>query len=557
MTSIVLTLGYILADSLEVNFRNMSKSPYEQLEEEIKRIPIEDIIADYISLKREGSGYTSLCPFHNEKTPSFKVAPHKGIWKCFGCGKGGDAIQFVAEYENISRKEAMLKIAEKYNLAIPAELKKREIDKTTLALEKLLTFYREQLLKSQEAKNYLRNERKLSSKTIEEFEIGFAPKGDEAIKFAKKEGIYEELVKIGHFKESYNSAFDIFRGRVIIPIRDERGKLVGFTGRAIDKDAKIKYLHAPYLKKSEILFGLDKALKDGYLNQKKFLILTEGVFDVIRMHELGFRMTVAVLGAGLSQKQIEKIRNLYKRDIIVKILFAYDNDEAGKKAVVKDWDSLYKEGVVGLYLLSPKKEVKDLDELGQVESYAKLKERIKKSLKASNSLPYLFAKKVNLLSEPEKIERAIKTLKETIFSIPDKTVAKNIWQKVKHYLHHKDIGRKVLKGKKLPSFATSEVDFVKHASQVIKAVYEKGWLSEPEYEIFREILPIDEVEVSEDYRKLSDTILKSLYNYILSVYEKGIISLKQENKEIIDVSFEIDSLSKKAIKTHLKRKFKI
>jgi len=410
---------------------------FEEIREKVlKEIDIVEIISEYLPLNRQGNSYSTRCPFHPDDTPSLFVSPSRGIWKCFGCGKGGDAIKFVAEIENISYGEALRKLASRVGI----EIGDKKVDKTSLALEKLVNHYRENLLGNKEAKQYLLKERGLPPAVISEFEIGYAD-GNKAVEFAKREEIFEELERLGHIRKKYGY-YDFLRDRVVIPIRDFKGKVVGFAGRLLKEDKNSpKYLYTPYFKKSEYLFGFNSESVQ-YAKEKGFVILVEGIFDAIRLHSFGFKNTFAVFGTELSETQIKILLWLRKKYGVDKILLAFDNDEAGKRAVLKNLHKLFSKGFEGVYHLTYDFEEKDLDEFARNHGLKGLRELIENSLQEPSV--YRFAYKISKMEKPEKIAKWVRNLQRIIYSHPSKTIADRIWRMAKRRIE----GFKVMKTSK-------------------------------------------------------------------------------------------------------------
>ena len=306
--------------------------------EEIKRqVDIVEVISDYLPLKRVGNSYATRCPFHPDSTPSFYVSPSRGIWKCFGCGKGGDVIKFVAEYENISYLEAAKLLAERYNLDVDFGEQSGE-GKYHSALRKINEFYKEELTSSRRAKEFLIKERKFSPSVVKEFGLGFAGDGFKSVEFAKSEGIFEPLLELKHFyRTGYGNYRDFFHDRITIPIRNSISKIVAFGGRTI-KGENPKYKNSPnseIFSKERTLFGLDRA-KD-YTKDRGFLILVEGYFDVIRLQSGGVGNTVAPLGTSLTLHHARIISKLSE-----KVILLFDGDSAGKRAVIESSKKLLK-----------------------------------------------------------------------------------------------------------------------------------------------------------------------------------------------------------------------
>lgn len=300
------------------------------LGDKIRELDLVSIISDYIPLKKVGSNYVAKCPFHDDKTPSFYVSPDKKLWKCFGCGEGGNVVKFIALYENISYKEALLRLNERYKLGI--KIKDEEKDESIYSLmREVCEHYHKNLLNSKEAITYLK-ERKISSNTIEEFKIGYA-KAQSLIPFLKEINALKEYEKTKNLLLYQDGSYsDIFKNRIIIPIFDTKKRVVAFAGRSIDdKTLGPKYINSPessLFKKSHILFGLSHTKE--YISCKDEAIIVEGYFDLIKLYQKGIRNVVATLGTAVTKTHIDTISNYTKN---VSILT--DSDEAGAAAAKK------------------------------------------------------------------------------------------------------------------------------------------------------------------------------------------------------------------------------
>lgn len=302
---------------------------------------IEDIISTYVTLKRRGSTLVGLCPFHNEKTPSFTVYPDTQSFYCFGCGAGGDAVGFIKRIENLDYIDAVKLLADRAGLQMPADgyddslsKKRRRVLEANRAAAK---FYHSVLMSEAGAVglNYFLN-RGLTKKTIIKFGLGMAPDSwDSLIKHLKSAGFtIGEMIDAGLIKASSNTKsgktryYDNFRNRVMTPIIDVRGNVIAFGGRVLD-DSKPKYINTSdtlAYKKTNELFALNFAKDSG----KDSLILCEGYMDVIAMHQAGFTNAVAGCGTALTNEQVRQICR-YANEVVL----AYDADEAGQKAVAK------------------------------------------------------------------------------------------------------------------------------------------------------------------------------------------------------------------------------
>ena len=308
--------------------------------EQIKdRIDIIDIISEHVALKKNGRNYLGLCPFHKEKTPSFSVNAEKGIFKCFGCGASGDAISFLMQLNHQSFMQVMEDLAYKYgfewqvqgagNSSEISSQKKQMIEANTLTAK----FFFEYLYKKTDAKEYL-NKRGCSDEIIERFGLGFAPeKGDALFEYLTKQGFKSDfLEKAGLVSQRTDGKgfIDKFRGRIIVPVYNERGEVVAFGARIFNSDNGPKYLNSQetlVYNKSKTLYGLYQA-KD-FIREHDAVVIMEGYFDVITAHANGVRNAVASCGTSLTEQHV-KILNRYMDD--KRIYLAFDSDAAGQKA---------------------------------------------------------------------------------------------------------------------------------------------------------------------------------------------------------------------------------
>ena len=270
-------------------------------------IDIVDVIGNYIELKKAGSSYKARCPFHDEKTPSFVVSPQKQIFHCFGCGKGGDAISFVKEYEKLSYPEAIEKIARDYNIKLEYEDNQEKNDDKVL--DYFNNFFKKELEKNQFALDYLK-ERGVFKSFIEKFEIGYAPQNQTQLDFMQKNFIdIQNALLSGMVAKDENGRFYArFTKRVIFPIHNISGKIIGFGGRSLSNHPA-KYINSPqtkYFNKSRIFYAYHLAKQSIY--QKKEIIITEGYLDVIMLHQAGFTNVVATLGTALTKEHLPLLK---------------------------------------------------------------------------------------------------------------------------------------------------------------------------------------------------------------------------------------------------------
>lgn len=322
--------------------------PQEYIQEVVRRNDIEEVIGQYVQLRRRGRTLSGLCPFHNEKTPSFVVYPDTQSFYCFGCGAAGDVINFVRKYNNLGYVESVKQLASRAGMPLP-----EEEDKEARARQRLLEinrcaaryFYEQLNAKTPEAalaRRYWKEKRGLSDAAIRRFGLGYAPEDFSGLlHYLRRRGFREdELEHSGLIKRSAKgNLYDIFRHRVMVPIIDVRGSIIAFGGRVLD-DSKPKYINSPetvVYHKSRTLFALNIAKKSA----SKRYILCEGYMDVISMHEAGFDTAVCACGTALTPEQV-KLLSEYADEVVL----SYDSDEAGQKATERS---------LGLFANSPVK----------------------------------------------------------------------------------------------------------------------------------------------------------------------------------------------------------
>jgi DNA primase len=326
----------------------------ETLERIKDAMRVEEVVSEFVSLRKRGANLLGLCPFHNEKTPSFTVHPVKGIFKCFGCGEGGNAIDFLIKHEQLNYIEAMRWLARKYNIEIVEEELSAEQQEVQAVREQMFNlnlfaegYFREQLFVDEGtavALSYCR-ERGITDESIEKFHIGYSPGGfDTFSKHAMSHGYTKELlVSSGLCIERDNGRlFDRFRERLIFPIHNLSGRVVGFGGRILKSDAKsAKYINSPeteIYQKSKVIYGIYQSRSTIASNDMAFLV--EGYTDVIAMHQAGVTNVVASSGTALTTEQIRAIKRYTPNITII-----YDGDTAGLKASFRGIDLILKEGM--------------------------------------------------------------------------------------------------------------------------------------------------------------------------------------------------------------------
>ena len=386
---------------------------------------IVDVVGDFVTLKKRGVNYIGSCPFHNEKTPSFTVSPSKGICKCFGCGAGGNAVNFIMELENMSYPEALKYLARKYN--IPVEEKELSDDekkeKSRLESLRIITdfagkYFNNTLLNSEEGTaiglSYFK-ERQVNRETIDKFQLGYCPnKGSEFTDNAKKNGYKEELlVELGLTKKGQYSSFDFFKGRVIFPIHNLSGHVIAFGGRTLQKTKDIaKYFNSPespLYHKSNVLYGIYQAKRSITSTDKCYLV--EGYTDVTSLHQAGVENVVASSGTALTTGQIRLIKRFTQN-----ITILYDGDAAGIKAALKGIDLVLEQGMNVKVVLLPEGE--DPDSFAKSQSHTDLMAYI-----TSQEKDFIHFKSELLLKEaqadPVRRAEATRSIVDSISKVPD------------------------------------------------------------------------------------------------------------------------------------------
>lgn len=329
---------------IEIRKKEVKMPRYsDELIEEVRQTnDIVDIISQYVHLKRSGRNYFGLCPFHNEKSPSFAVSPDKQIFHCFGCGVGGNVIHFISKIEGINFRESIELLAERANITLPklesiGDNKTQELkDKIYQINKEAAYFYHENLYKptAKPAQEYVKK-RKLNNATLKEFLIGYSGNFNELYNFLKSKGFSDEAILASDLvnKNDRGQFIDRFRHRLMFPIQDVRGRIIAFGGRVLD-DSKPKYINSPenlVYSKGRHLFGLYNAKK----HDTKKILIVEGYMDVISLHQRGITNVVASLGTAMTEAQGRLLRRSSEQ-----IILGYDADGAGQEAIVRGLDIL-------------------------------------------------------------------------------------------------------------------------------------------------------------------------------------------------------------------------
>ncbi|HLT87367.1 MAG TPA: DNA primase [Sphingobacterium sp.] len=420
----------------------------ETIEKVLDAARIEEVVGDFVDLKKRGTSLIGNCPFHNEKTPSFHVSVAKGIYKCFGCGAGGDALKFVMELEKYSYPEAIRYLADKYSIPVeeversPAQLAAQDKRESLYVLSTWASkYFKEQLWNTESgqgiALSYFK-ERGYREDIIKKFDLGYSPDQWTALADAAVEnGFHKDYLKeIGlAIERDDTSLYDRFRGRVIFPIHNLTGRVIGFGGRTLKTEKTVpKYVNSPesdIYHKSDVLYGLHfakKAIKD---NDVCYLV--EGYADVLSMHQAGVENVVSSSGTSLTSGQIRLISRFTNNVVIL-----YDGDAAGIKASLRGTDMLLEEGLNVKVLLFP--DGNDPDSYVQTYGSTAFKEYITK-----HQEDFIFYKTNILLKDtggdPIKRAEVIREVVESIALIPDEIKVSVFIQQCSHLL---DIEERVL-----------------------------------------------------------------------------------------------------------------
>jgi len=426
---------------------------------------IADVVGDFVTLKRRGTSMIGLCPFHNEKTPSFNVSQAKGIYKCFGCGKGGSSVNFIMEHEHLSYADALRWLAGKYNIEIrekeenPEDVKERNDRESQLIVSEFAQkFFSNQLWETNAGRliglSYLR-QRGMRDDIIKKFGIGYCPEGKDLMtNEALKEGYkMEYLEKTGLTIKREECIRDRFSWRMMFPIHGISGRVIGFGGRTLTQDKTIaKYLNSPesdIYHKSRVLYGIFQAKRSIIQEDKCYLV--EGYTDVTSLHQSGIENVVASSGTSLTIDQIRLIRRFTNNVTII-----YDGDQAGIKASMRGIDMVLEEGINVKVLPLPEGE--DPDSFSRSMSASQLKEYIRE-----NETDFIKFKTKLLLSgvEQDPISRAklVNDIVSSISVIPNEIVRSEYLKECSHLL---DVREEVLYNEIRKLKVKSEDEMIKH-----------------------------------------------------------------------------------------------
>ncbi len=540
--------------------------------EEVKfKADIVDVVSDYVRLKPSGSGYVGLCPFHSEKTPSFHVNQEKQIYKCFGCGAAGDVLNFIMNIENLEFIDALENIGKRYGINVDILQKnfnKDDYEKYQRYLEiyrEAAKFYYINLRHTDNPAIQYIEKRELKEETLKNFGIGYSPNSwSTTYEYLKNNGFSDEDIEVSGIckKTQKGNFYDVFRGRLMFPIFDYRGRVIAFGGRQVeDSDDKKspKYLNSPetrFFNKRNNLYGLNLARKN--IN-KRTLILVEGYMDLISMYQAGFKNVVATLGTALTQNQASLINN-YADTVII----CYDSDQAGKNAARRAIDILFRANLS--IKVMHMTDAKDPDEYIKKFGSERFERLIKEADHYLKFIIDICSEQYDLSNDDEKIQFIRKAgdelsnyaspAEKEIYTnyiakytgIETNTVELEITrskEKNENYLslNNTEIGRgsnfvnraSIKKNRRFNSKGNASISSISRISSDASPVLKKSSFSPIDIEILR-IMMDDENMKSEIALNSSDAYFgsnysKNLYNFLLNDKNLGINSIDKLGEE--------------------------
>ena len=498
----------------------------ETIEEVRQANDIVDVISQYVHLKRSGRNFFGLCPFHNEKSPSFSVSPDKQIFHCFGCGVGGNVFTFLTKIEGINFVEAVQTLAERANIQLPTfennvDKAKEELKERVYKVNEFTAqYYHENLYKptAKIAQDYVKK-RQLSNETLKSFRIGFSGKFNELYQALKKEGFEDpEILESGLVNKNENGTYiDRYRNRLMFPICDGRGRVIAFGGRVLD-DSKPKYINSPeniVFSKGRNLFGLNVAKKSEEI--KKKLLIVEGYMDVISLHQRGIKNVVAPLGTALTQQQGWLLRRTSEQ-----IILSFDSDEAGLNAKIRAIDILQNMGCdIRVLMLEG---AKDPDEFIVKYGNARFKNAVDKALSIVEFKVRLLKRNLDLNNTSDKIKFLNEIAK--LISKIDNNIEKEVY--IEKIAKEYEISKEAI---------YAEVNKLSYDKNQSEKILEK---SKPVVRHIKE----NKEQVPETIKRRENTVLAILLNGDLNIFQiiKQNIKLEdfkdETNKEIVKKLYE-------------------
>ena len=505
---------------------------------------IVEVVSRTVELKKRGRNYFGLCPFHDEKTPSFSVAPDKGIYHCFGCGKGGNSVNFIIENEKLSFVEALQQLGHQLNIEVNfsgGNESRGFFDGLYKIHETASSLYHKTLLsdRGERALKYL-TDRGLSQEMIKYFNVGFAPESSKYLLNTIQPDGYEKQVleKCGLFGASKNEFFDRFRSRIMFPIWNASGKIVGFGGRVFASDDPAKYMNSPetpIYKKSDIFYGLHQARES--IRKEGFVILVEGYTDVIQLFQNGIKNCVAVSGTAFSERHVGQLNKFTS-----KVLLAYDGDFAGVSAALKTGYHLIKGGIECKVIEIP-------DKLDPDEWISKSGPEIFKSKGIQRSLNlidyHLKTSNFTELNAPKKSEIVHQILTE-VKEIANPIISNEIIKKLaeKSGVEESDI-KKMIPQKK--SFSMNDNQDNYQQEQLFDTINDKAALGIIKVILHGELDAKEWINDNLEIDKIRNKILKNLLSILLpkmNASSSDLVSILENEKDrkiITEIMVEEDS----------------
>ena len=512
-------------------------------------IDIVDVVGNYVQLKKQGSNYIALCPFHSEKTPSFVVSPSKQIYHCFGCSASGDAIKFIMEIEKLSYPEAIEKLANMYNfkLEYTSSSSTLKVD----ILEKVNAFYIQELYKNSFAYEYLK-QRGINDSTIEKFALGYAPSSLEQFKFFKNANLNKnELITLGVLSE--NGEYPRLIERITFPIFSSSGKIIAFGGRTItNHPAKyINFTNTKIFNKSKTFYGLNFARE--HILRKKEAIIVEGYMDVIMLHQAGFTNAIATLGTALTPQHLPQLKKLN-----AKILLSYDSDSAGINAALKASKLLFKDFFEGGVILFPQ----GLDPADVVKKGDDLDKYFNSQIPFLEFIIEYTIKKYDIKNPMQK-KKALDELKAYIFTLPE-ILKESFISKAAQYLQ---ISPKLLNVRHTKNTPLQNKKIEIAEASIIKTLYENPHLMDEIVEYLSiDVFKTHSLELSLVYQekfddsKLLDIVLrddiltlnfeslkKQIIKLLIPYYQNKIIELKTSDLDPTEKMHKLKLLNYKIL----------
>ncbi|MBN1232793.1 MAG: DNA primase [Candidatus Coatesbacteria bacterium] len=483
--------------------------------EDIKeRTSIVEVIANYVRLTASGKNYKALCPFHTEKTPSFVVSEEKGLWHCFGCNKGGNVFDFLMEIEHINFPEAVNVLANRLGIKITRTDKFEDNNWIYEINNEASDYFRRQLLENHKVLDYLIKTRKLEPKWIDTFQLGFASSGWRNLLdlLQRKKISMDNILKSGLVSIKDNQVFDRFRQQIIFPITNRDGQVIAFAGRRYETEEGAKYFNSSdskWFQKGNILYGWYQAKKT--ISEKRSLFITEGYFDVIKMHQTSFRNTVAPMGTGLTRNQV-RITSGYSDETIL----LFDGDSAGLKATLRAINLFLENGISPKVVPMPENE--DPDSLAD-RDLDELKGCISNRI---NWLHFLMKLSENAYSkaDPDKKTKIINRFRKVISLLPDPIAQEIYWNEIKE---NYGINRDWIQEKSIVTKASYREEDKKESLEMIYEEFLLMFCKNPDWQMIVNTIPSDRI-LSPLYRRLYDFL-------ILQHFGEGGISFNELNPE--------------------------